>query len=318
MIKKMSSIELYQDQTVRDLAWSCFGPPLIQDFSPLSASNQALESNFELSPQRRQWLADLDSNPAPLHQYLQSHKQRRLGLYFESLWHFFILHDPHLDLISHNLAVRNRHKTLGEFDLILFCQATERFIHLELAVKFYLQQQSSQRLKDVYQPYSRWLGPNSNDRFDIKLRRLLDHQTQLSQTTEGKHCLNELEIDTIAPQIALKGCLFYSQPQTLPEHEILASEHWRGRHYKLREIIEHINDNEHFSIVDKSQWLSPCFTQTDEGLLSPAQLYNHLEHHFQQQQRPLMIASMIDISQGFYETGRFFVTPDDWPKLRAS
>ena len=70
------------------------------------------DCRFELDAQRRRWLVQLDEQPEPLLAHLAARRSRRLGLYFESLWHFFLQQDPATDLLATNLAVRTADRTL--------------------------------------------------------------------------------------------------------------------------------------------------------------------------------------------------------------
>jgi len=150
---------------VRDLAWTCFNPGLMN--LPDSMSPPALDSR------RRQWLAKLDHDPEALLDCLAGQRSPRLGLYFERLWYFFLSEDPGFDLLAHNLPVREGGRTLGEFDLIYFCHARQRAVHLELALKFYL---GYGNYADNTSPTRAWLGHNSKDRLYLKLERLQGHQ----------------------------------------------------------------------------------------------------------------------------------------------
>ena len=137
VVKRINMNYQYKNQEVRDLAWSCFAPPLIRVQQAAPDSN-VRDCTPELSAQRRQWLEHLDRDPSALLEYLATRSSRRLGIYFESLWQFFLREDPDFELVAHNLPVHDGTRTLGEFDCIYFCKTRERFIHLELAAKFFL------------------------------------------------------------------------------------------------------------------------------------------------------------------------------------
>ena len=83
----MHLIPTLKNQTVRDLAWSCFGPNLVDDFAPLGGTGQE-SCQLELTAERQQWLLALDKNPAELLQQLSVLKSTRVGIYFEALWIF--------------------------------------------------------------------------------------------------------------------------------------------------------------------------------------------------------------------------------------
>jgi hypothetical protein len=159
----MQSIPHFKNQVVRDLAWSCFGPNLIDTFFPHDI--QSLE--LELTDERKQQLLEMDQTPKPLIAHLSDLKSRRLGLYFEALWTFFLLHDAQLELIGHNIPIRSDERTLGELDVVYRDTDSGTYTHLELAVKFYLNTQTSVCTTEP----SDFLGPNCRDRLDKKLGR---------------------------------------------------------------------------------------------------------------------------------------------------
>jgi hypothetical protein len=108
------SIYPYQTLEVRDLAWACFSPPLM-DTARLAVGRADVENcSFPLTPLRRAWLEKLDRDASPLLTHLSVLHSRRLGVYFESLWHFFLAQDPEVELVAHNLPVTSDGRTLGE------------------------------------------------------------------------------------------------------------------------------------------------------------------------------------------------------------
>ena len=90
-----------QTRQVRDLAWACFSPPLLIS-RQLDSGIQLGNTNFRLSPERQQWLAELDRNPQPLLTHLAASKSPRLGIYFERLWQFFLDCYPAVELLAAN------------------------------------------------------------------------------------------------------------------------------------------------------------------------------------------------------------------------
>ena len=307
----MSLIAVYQHQAVRDLAWSCFGPSLIEDFSPFSPD--AKHCSISLTPARKQWLEQLDQNPEPLEEHLAAVSNPRLGICFEALWQFFLQQDPSVDLIASNLPVRDQNRTLGEFDLLLFCHQQQQAIHLELAIKFYLLNPQQVQSTTGFDPFKVWLGPNCRDRFDLKLQRLIEHQSRLSATEAAGVELARLGIESPRTEIALKGGLFYHEGGQA--HGALSDTHWRGQWLPLHQLDQSLDDNGHYLILDKQQWLSPAVVFNDEKLLDRTGLLEQLRSYFEHSERPLMISTMIENSDCFIETERWFVTGNDWPGM---
>jgi hypothetical protein len=310
---KMLSLSHYHHQAVRDLAWSCFGPDIIQNYSALSADGDSLTNPIALTEQRLHWLTQLDRNPAPLEAHLSSLKNSRLGLYFEALWHFFLQQDEEIELLANNLPVREHKQTLGEFDLIIYHPASQQYQHLELAVKFYLYCADSRNQQEPYAAFSHWLGPSCRDRFDRKLQHLLERQSQLSKLPAGQQVIEELGISKLSQHIILKGNLFSRVNQACLDNPAInpatSQYHW----LPINEFYNYFSNQTGWKIQDKPNWLSPAFYSERPELQSTSYIHQALRQHFQNSIRPRMLVRLEPGPEGFYEHERIFVTDDNWP-----
>lgn len=203
----------YKTPSVRDLAWLLCAPPLfnqpLEGFSPYPiAARDSLEC----------WLRALDDHiqqePQAFHA-IDRTAYRRLGLYCESLLHFYFEHFPFgddvpFDKVLRNVQVFSRENprvTLGECDFLL-PKKHRQIAHIELAVKFYLQTDSQQTTWDA------WIGPNAIDRLDLKVNRMLNHQLPLPQHDDASDTFNQLTQDwhcmsEIVSRFFIKGMLFF-------------------------------------------------------------------------------------------------------------
>ena len=154
--------QMYKHAAVRDLAWAGFSPVLIK-------TRRMTGAGLRLGKFWKAHLQQLDQDPTALMEHLEQYSSDRLGLYYESLWHYLLQQDPDCELLAHNLPVRDGGQTVGEFDCLFYCRRRKVHIHLELAVKFYLGVASA----------NRWIGPGRHDRLDHKLEHLQQHQSQL-------------------------------------------------------------------------------------------------------------------------------------------
>ncbi|MFK8049495.1 MAG: DUF1853 family protein [Halioglobus sp.] len=305
----------YKNDLVRDLAWACFDPPLV-DTGILSAgvvSNCALL----LTPERERALEQLDANPTPLIDHMAKLRSHRLGIYFESLWHFFLEHDPAVDLIVHNLPIRSDGKTIGEFDCIYFCHHRKRHVHLELAVKFFLGVADASDNPTNTEPahsseLNQWWGPECQDRLDLKVRHLLDRQIILSEHSAAKLRLAEFGIESLDREVEIKGYLFQPQDNPIlpPVGYVGASipDQW----VHLKNLVEHSNKLEatHFKHLPKFEWLSPRVETETAHLLSASELNQKMLHHFESESRPQLVSTL---NEAGVECGRFFVVGNVWP-----
>ncbi|MEM1113790.1 MAG: DUF1853 family protein [Pseudomonadota bacterium] len=276
----------------RDLAWACFSPPLLHLTVP--------HPTFTLTPERQQWLKNLDKDPTPLLDFLGRRSEGRLGLYFEALWRFFLHADPLCELIAHNLPVRSLGRTLGEFDLIYFCRERNRFCHLELALKFYLGTEAADASSD--QAWAAWVGPNSRDRLDLKLEKLLSKQSQLGLSLAGQDALAALGVKDALPEIRVAGRL-YRHPDAacaLPAeyNNDLSAQVWRHASGLSQLIASDPALSWH--PLKRRQWLAPVGTQ--ETLDPPLTGTEALR-------LPIQLVAL----RGGAEYARCFVVADTWP-----
>lgn len=291
---------------VRDLAWACFGPPLLR-LETLAAGREISAPELPLTNTRGAWLQQLDRQPQPLLSWLEARPATRLGLYFERLWQFFLTEDSETELLAHNLPVRVDGQTLGEFDCLYYCHRRQRPVHLELAVKFYLGHRRATEGVDQ-SAAAEWLGPNTVDRLDLKLGRLLQHQSRLSLTPAGRELLADRGMQQPLREIALRGALFQPAGDRLAPPEgynaALPMPYW----YALPVWRTLAAPAARFVTVPRLRWLSPLQHGTEA--MPPAGLSTQLEGHFARGGRPQLIAL---VDQQDRELQRFFLTGADWP-----
>jgi uncharacterized protein len=298
----MTPLSTLKHPAVRALAWSCFSPPLLRELT-LASGDIAQPPRLPLDARRCQWLESLDADPAPLLRHLDNHcPSPRLGLFFESLWHFFLREDPATELIDHNLPIRHDGRTLGEFDILYFCRERQQYHHLELAVKFYL---ATPQPAVPENPLSIWLGPNRLDRLDIKLQHLQARQLLLGGTAAGRAALTERGIDRVVPELVFNGFLFNAWPREAQAPAPLSTQGQRGYWIprgRFAAELEHRFPRWHG--LDKPDWLSGprAAREIDEAFWARSA------------QRPQMFLATDDRGE---EALRIFVTPDHWPEPRG-
>lgn len=305
----------YKNSLVRDLAWACFDPPIV-DIAILSTgrvSNCALA----LTPEREHWLLELDADPTPLQDHMAKLRSHRLGIYFESLWHFFLQQDSAVDLVAHNLPIRNEGKTIGEFDCIYYCHQRQRHIHLELAVKYFLsvdthQGMSGQAELPASSDLNQWWGPECQDRLDLKVNHLLDRQINLSDHPASKQALSDLGVEELHKEVEIKGYLFQSieNPIALPTgyNRQDISDQW----VHLPNLLEYCETMEaaRFKHLPKFQWLSPAVEKNKSDTLGASELEQLMLRHFEGESRPQLVAAL---DEAGVECCRFFVVGKVWP-----
>lgn len=291
---------------VRDLAWACFTPPLIYS-SHLPCTESIGNCALTLTPTRRDWLLKLDREPNALLAHLSRRHSTRLGLYFESLWQFFLQQDSAVELLAHNLPVRDGNQTVGEFDCIYYCHQRERPVHLELAVKFYLHCSGA---SVAAEKPGAWLGPNAHDRLDLKLARLLEHQIQLSRHPSGVAALAALGVSEPLLEVELKGRL-YRHIDTTPLSPPGFNDSNRLHEWSRIDTLPAMaaKTDARYRPLQREQWLAPI-AAAEEGLLGRDELC--ASYTAQSLARPTQFAVT---NLAGVEQKRLFLVPEGWPGL---
>lgn len=302
--------DLLQPQ-VRDLAWAMLSPPMLSS-APGPQRHPLAASRWGSSPDElAQWLYQLDTRPEGLQAWLDQGRSRRLGLYYERLWQFALCQAEDIELLRANLPIVQNGRTMGELDLLI--RDDEGVHHLELAVKFYLGLKYGDRTL-----HNQWVGPNSSDRLDIKLRHTCSHQLQLSNTPDAREVLGEITGSTINSAFWLAGYLFqpWQHEPTLPEGANpglllgfwLHSSDWPSyRHNTLQTYPE-----SHWLPLSRSAWLAPA--RVDEMALYPPDEFESWSANVPQLSRPqLLVCLSPSVGGHWLERERVFLVPDNWP-----
>lgn len=319
-------------QVVRDLAWCCLSPPLLR---ALPGSNVDILPllDTDIWP----WLQALDLAPDALMDDLARVKSTRLGIYYENLWHFYFTHFPSWQLLARNLPVNRDKATLGAFDFL--CRRGDDYWHIETAVKFYLCDTRDQQQAENPE---HWIGLNNNDRFDLKLARMRDHQLPLHQTVEGKVILQAHfpAAKNWNSGLCLQGYLFSPAPH---EFNITALQngnlspsiyHPKNSHehqgtgfwWHLSDFLAFVAADDLLTheiawvILRREQWFSPVQTNSVDLLATKSSLADNIIQKLQITKRPLLIAAVrknnLDKKSDLWcEQLRGFVVPDNWPNI---
>ncbi|GGG44743.1 hypothetical protein GCM10011414_12850 [Croceivirga lutea] len=112
-------------------------------------------------------LSVLDSTPLNLPDNL------RLGHQMELLFKHLISSSENFKMVFSNLLIDEGKLRIGELDFILRDSPTQKHLHVELAYKFYVIDESKS------EPIYRLVGPNKHDMFFTKLDKLKEKQIPL-------------------------------------------------------------------------------------------------------------------------------------------
>jgi len=304
-------VDCFDDVTVRDLAWLLFAPDLLREGEATLAHPfaSAQERDATLA-----WLGTLDAAPQSLHDHAHDPKFTRLGIYAESLIRFFLSHGPAARLVAANVPLRRQRRTIGECDFLLESTHGAR-LHWELAVKFYLHIGDADAACPVR--LADYVGPNLQDRFDLKYARLVTHQLALTSRAEFA------ALGFGGPwraQLFIKGRLFYhgrEDEHIEPAPEIGAS-HLRGwwlTASEWREARANVSDDERAWVVQpRMAWLASQRLDAAAAATLIAES-DAIRTRLETTVAPTMIAAYArDAAGKWVEESRGFIVPDDWPE----
>jgi hypothetical protein len=302
-------VHALQHQAVRDLAWCCFSAPIMQEL-PGSDAIILPFNNDHLWP----WLISVDQQPSALIKEIAKVKSTRLGIYYETLWRFYFSQHPEWELLNHNLQVERNGITLGAFDFL--CRRGSEYWHIETAVKFYL---CNTTVSDDAQDWHHWIGPSSQDRLDLKLAHLQQHQLPLHKTVEATAQLQILHPNAQAWKTGLcvQGYLF-SPISTDFNPSFSNNAHGKGHWWYLSDFLQFQREHAHMQwiILERQQWLSPAHIDDEAAQMQTADLAARLECQIGEMKRPLLLATLkkADPTAKYWqEDWRAFVVPDGWP-----
>ncbi len=291
---------------VRHLFW-CLDSPELAQLPHIQALNVHIDQNT------KNWLIQLDQNPSPLLTFLSQRKHTLLGSYFECLWQFFFQFAPNWRLLGHNIQVIENKVTLGELDILAQFK-DEPPLHLELAVKFYLQhpQHNGQQCEQ-------WLGPQSRDRLDLKLRKLQDKQFPFIHNTNVIHTLKTQGIPLPSQQaLILKGYLFHHWQQSFQLPLAVNPQHLMGQWLHQSHVSQLLGQHDIWLFINKPQWLGNIkLASQDSQPLNRHQVSEQIQQHFTLSPRKhaLMLVKLIKENGLYVETHRYLIVNDSWPEV---
>ncbi len=303
-------LDRLREPAVRDLAWLLFSPPLLRPQLPLGPLAEPFGSADDVEAGVA-WLLALERDPTPLNACLAASRFTRLGRYAECLLAFFLEQGPVLRLVAANVALRRAGRTLGECDFLIRTPNGAR-LHWELAVKCYLHAGGGDALLADY------VGPNLQDRFDLKLAHLVEHQLPLSARDEFASLGHAGPWDA---RMFVKGWLFYRWNEASGGLELppmpasVDPRHARGFWLEHSAWSRFATGRaEAWAVLPRLAWLAPRWQHAAQAqeLVSADVLAMRLAA----QTGPTMVAAFGRSASGgdWIEAARGFVVPDDWPR----
>ena len=179
----------------------------------------------------------------------------RLGKHFEDCVDLLFAGNQEQTILNRNIVIQTPQRTLGELDL-LYRNAAQEIVHLELAIKFYLLEKDGTQLAN-------FIGPAGIDRLDLKWQRMCDHQLPLSQQQVVIDYLQQQHIPLPKHrQLLLTGMLFYpygNWKNTFIEHLGLHPKHQRGwwlGQDEVHKLKPTSSNSRGFLVLPKWHWIA--------------------------------------------------------------
>ena len=309
----------FKHQCVQDLVWAVFSPPIIsQPIISQPVHRCVWPSGLwyrQLSKGSSSWLKELDADPAALEALLSQQKDRRLGKYFETLWLYWLKHNPRYEIVENNVQVIIDGETLGEIDFIVFDNTRKQTIHWEVAVKFYLGAADTREMCN-------WHGPNCRDRLDIKVDHLLYKQSVISKNQRVKQWLQGQNIIIDQCAVILKGRLYYPWAvlQRCYQHEAslhavtpssCSTEHLFGCWFTYKEFDEVfdvvLDEAQLFLPLINQGWMGEVPTNALQQCVSKTALFKLLAN------KSIRLPLHLMLSKPIHGVDRVFIVDEHWP-----
>ncbi|MBC3871226.1 DUF1853 family protein [Undibacterium oligocarboniphilum] len=298
------------DPHVRALAWLLTSPHLLNPASPVwHGANVAPVLSH--SDAVHTFLTMLDQQPAALYAALAAAPTRRLGLYAETLFGFFL--DKVTTLYAHGLQVQDLSgRTVGEFDFLV--RESDALSHWELATKFYLLDSVCEGDQILQHPNKHldlfdYLGPNLGDTLGAKMDKIVRQQLRLPHHPAATQVL---DWPVRQSQAWIKGWLFYRNPaetrtDNLPEG--IAAHHCAGYIWTLDDLKK--NTVFQGVILPRLEWLAPVQCLPQQVSSQPA-LIDEIGRQMARIASPVMLAMTRTVNGRAQEVCRGMVLPEDW------
>ncbi len=256
------------------LSWLIQAPPLLT-CAPYSDAGELL---------KREWLRHPGVIGDAVEWLEQCTPARRLGLAFEQWVMALVCVSEGLELVEHNLPIRDGQSTLGELDMLVRDRDNGKLWHWELALKFYLGTPDH------------WYGPNSRDTLARKHQHLFKQQLPRSTLPACQRLLYERGLRVDGQALLTRGRLFYrhghpGSPERHPNHE-------RGWWMPARSLPQH-----RWQVIDKKSWPAPLMLDKGTTFVDTPDLIDYVES----QSCPLMVRSELRPEPGF-------IVPASWPQ----
>lgn len=180
----------------------------------------------------------------------------RLGNYVEQLVSYQLDQLEDVDILQENIQIIEHKTTLGELDCLI--KSKEEVIHLEIAYKFYLYDES---VGNSFLEH--WIGPNRRDSLVLKINKMKDKQFPLLFHDACQPYLQSLDLqsDQIHQKAFFKAQLFLPYEMNVIDFDLLNHDCVQGFYLNLDQLKNFTSSK--FYIPKKLDWLIEPHTDVD-------------------------------------------------------
>lgn len=292
-----------KNKFVRDLEFAIFSNSL------LNFDQSQHDILFGLNEfQVRDWIYSLEENPSELEIFIETQNSIRLGKYFENLLHFYFLWNFNVDVIDYSKQIFEGKNTLGELDFILFIKPKNRYLHLEVAVKYFVKRQG-------FCDYENFICPNGERNLKRKIDKTFEKQLQILEYAPAKEYLIEKGIFNIESRILIRGAIFYfsDEKDVICEDLNFVNTHTRYVSSKISEFKA--KENRHYKFLKNHFWLTENRFESSENIVDKFKILELLKVHFQTSTRGWVIGEYELVNGFFVEREKIAVVHDKWPEV---
>ncbi|RDK84770.1 DUF1853 family protein [Marinirhabdus gelatinilytica] len=180
--------------------------------------------------------------------------EKMLGKQAEFLFESWLNHSQRYQEIAKNIQIQGATETLGELDYIVRDTETKQTLHIELACKFYLLDETLGK-----HTTQQWIGPNRKDTLVDKLTKMETKQFPLLHRRETVQTLEHfsINISNIQQQYCIKAFVFVPKGyavQNLPRH---FQDCVVGHYISESEFKTEKDTSARYTLPQKREWLLP-------------------------------------------------------------
>lgn len=186
-------------------------------------------------------------------------KKIRLGQRMEYFMEAALKSHPNYRILAKNLQIIPDKVTVGELDFLFYDLPHKKHVHLEMAYKFYLYDDT---VSENWQKC--WIGTDRGDSLYVKIQKLKSKQLPLLFKKETRPYLEELKVQpkNIGQRISLKGQLFLPLHKNITMNPVLNQKAIAGHWIRPSDLSAWNKDTFSFFLPKKRNWVEVLRNET--------------------------------------------------------